>query len=105
MSADFLGLPRSSLLGLPLLSWCAIAALLLVGYFLRYSRTGRASTPQAATPRRRITPGSTPGKCSSSASACPARWRGSAVICGFPASPWRMSMWRTVLNCRSWQPV
>jgi rhamnose transport system permease protein len=33
MSADFLGLPRASLLGLPLLSWCAIAALLLVGYF------------------------------------------------------------------------
>ncbi|MCS4274320.1 rhamnose transport system permease protein [Raoultella sp. BIGb0132] len=42
MSADFLALPRASLLGLPLLSWCAIAALLLVGYFLRYSRTGRA---------------------------------------------------------------
>ena len=42
MSADFLGLPRASLLGLPLLSWCAIAALLVVGYFLRYSRTGRA---------------------------------------------------------------
>ncbi|MDU4365434.1 MAG: ABC transporter permease, partial [Klebsiella oxytoca] len=42
MSADFLGLPRASLLGMPLLSWCAIAALLLVGYFLRYSRTGRA---------------------------------------------------------------
>ena len=42
MSADFLSLPRSTLLGLPLLSWCAIAALLLVGYFLRYSRTGRA---------------------------------------------------------------
>ena len=33
---------RAALLGLPLLSWCAIAALLLVGYFLRYSRTGRA---------------------------------------------------------------
>lgn len=33
MSADFLGLPRASLLGMPLL---------LVGYFLRYSRTGRA---------------------------------------------------------------
>ncbi|MEB6381415.1 ABC transporter permease [Leclercia adecarboxylata] len=42
MGADFLGLPRASLLGLPVLSWCAIAALLLVGYFLRYSRTGRA---------------------------------------------------------------
>lgn len=42
MSADFLGLPRSVLLGLPLLSWCAIAVLLVVGYFLRYSRTGRA---------------------------------------------------------------
>lgn len=42
MSADFLGLPRTPLLGLPLLSWCAIAALLLAGYFLRYSRTGRA---------------------------------------------------------------
>ena len=42
MSADFLGLPRSMLLGLPLLSWCAVAVLLLVGYFLRYSRTGRA---------------------------------------------------------------
>ncbi|MEN0580997.1 ABC transporter permease [Phytobacter palmae] len=42
MSADFLGLPRSSLLGLPLLSWCAIVALFVVGYFLRYSRTGRA---------------------------------------------------------------
>ena len=42
MGADFLGLPRASVLGLPVLSWCAVAALLLVGYFLRYSRTGRA---------------------------------------------------------------
>ncbi|MBV7405835.1 ABC transporter permease [Enterobacter sp. ENT03] len=42
MSSDFLGLPRAAVLGLPLLSWCAVAALLLVGYFLRYSRTGRA---------------------------------------------------------------
>ncbi|WP_285129253.1 ABC transporter permease [Leclercia adecarboxylata] len=42
MGADFLGLPRASVLGLPVLSWCAIAVLLLVGYFLRYSRTGRA---------------------------------------------------------------
>jgi rhamnose transport system permease protein len=42
MSADFLSLPRTSLLGMPVLSWFAIAALLLVGYFLRYSRTGRA---------------------------------------------------------------
>lgn len=42
MSADFLGLPRAVLLGLPVLSWCAIATVLLVGYFLRYSRTGRA---------------------------------------------------------------
>ncbi|MEK5773425.1 hypothetical protein VXE29_23120, partial [Acinetobacter variabilis] len=30
---------------LPILSGCAIAALLLVGYFLRYSRTGRALYP------------------------------------------------------------
>ncbi|MBB1199318.1 ABC transporter permease [Enterobacteriaceae bacterium 89] len=42
MSADFLGLPRASLLGMPVLSWFAIAALFIVGYFLRYSRTGRA---------------------------------------------------------------
>lgn len=42
MSADFLGLPRTPLLGLPLLSWCALIALVAVGYFLRYSRTGRA---------------------------------------------------------------
>lgn len=42
MSGDFLALPRTSLLGMPLLSWCAIAALLIVGYFLLYSRTGRA---------------------------------------------------------------
>lgn len=42
MSADFLGLPRASLLGLPVLSWCAIAALFIIGYFLRYSRTGRS---------------------------------------------------------------
>jgi rhamnose transport system permease protein len=42
MSADFLGLPRAALLGLPVLSWFAIAALFIVGYFLRYSRTGRA---------------------------------------------------------------
>ncbi|MCL2891603.1 ABC transporter permease [Brenneria tiliae] len=42
MSANFLAVPRMVFLGLPLLSWCAIAALLLVGYFLRYSRTGRA---------------------------------------------------------------
>nr|WP_169738120.1 ABC transporter permease [Siccibacter colletis] len=42
MSQAFLALPRTALLGLPVLSWCAIAALLLVGYFLRFSRTGRA---------------------------------------------------------------
>lgn len=42
MSPAFLALPRTVVLGLPLLSWCAVAALLLVGYFLRYSRTGRA---------------------------------------------------------------
>lgn len=42
MSQPFLALPRTVVLGLPLLSWCAIAILLLVGYFLRYSRTGRA---------------------------------------------------------------
>jgi rhamnose transport system permease protein len=42
MSADFLSLPRTSLLGMPVLSWFAIAALFIVGYFLRYSRTGRA---------------------------------------------------------------
>ena len=42
MSPDFLGLPRTPVLGLPLLGWCAIAALILVSYFLRYSRTGRA---------------------------------------------------------------
>lgn len=42
MGAHFLALPRTVVLGLPVLSWCAIAVLLLVGYFLRYSRTGRA---------------------------------------------------------------
>jgi len=42
MSAGFLALPRTAVLGMPLLSWCAVTALLLVGYFLRYSRTGRA---------------------------------------------------------------
>lgn len=42
MSPDFLGLPRTPVLGLPLLGWCAIAVLILVSYFLRYSRTGRA---------------------------------------------------------------
>lgn len=42
MGANFLGLPRTSLLGLPVLSWFAIAVLLIVGYFLRFSRTGRA---------------------------------------------------------------
>ncbi|MBF7978582.1 MULTISPECIES: ABC transporter permease [Rahnella] len=42
MSPDFLSLPRAPFLGLPLLGWCAIVALILVAYFLRYSRTGRA---------------------------------------------------------------
>ncbi|MRS17237.1 ABC transporter permease [Enterobacteriaceae bacterium RIT691] len=42
MSPAFLGLPRALVLGVPVLSWFAIAALLVVGYFLRYSRTGRS---------------------------------------------------------------
>ncbi len=42
MSPPFLGLPRSLFLHLPLLGWSAIAALFAVGYFMRYSRTGRA---------------------------------------------------------------
>ena len=42
MSDSFLVLPRFALLGLPVLSWCAIAAVIVVSYFLRYSRTGRA---------------------------------------------------------------
>ena len=102
MSADFLGLPRASLLGLPLLSWCAIAALLLVGYFLRYSPPAGPCTPRAATRRRRTT-GINAGKCSLSASASPARWPGSAAICGSRASPSPMSMSPAVLNCR-WSP-
>lgn len=42
MSDSFLALPRFALLGLPVLSWCTIAAVIVVSYFLRYSRTGRA---------------------------------------------------------------
>ncbi|XBS71185.1 ABC transporter permease [Acerihabitans sp. KWT182] len=42
MSPAFLGLPRSEFLHLPLLGWSAIAVLLAVAYFMRYSRTGRA---------------------------------------------------------------
>ena len=42
MSDSFLALPRFALLGLPVLSWCAITAVIVVSYFLRYSRTGRA---------------------------------------------------------------
>ncbi|HCC5833608.1 ABC transporter permease [Citrobacter farmeri] len=42
MSDSFLALPRFALLGLPVLSWCAIAAVIVVSYFLRLSRTGRA---------------------------------------------------------------
>ncbi|AUO66568.1 branched-chain amino acid ABC transporter permease [Citrobacter freundii complex sp. CFNIH2] len=42
MSDSFLAVPRFALLGLPVLSWCAIAAVIVVSYFLRYSRTGRA---------------------------------------------------------------
>lgn len=42
MSDNFLALPRFALLGLPVLSWCAIAAVIVVSYFLRHSRTGRA---------------------------------------------------------------
>ncbi|MDL4616028.1 ABC transporter permease [Citrobacter amalonaticus] len=42
MSDSFLAVPRFALLGLPVLSWCAIAAVIVVSYFLRYSRTGRS---------------------------------------------------------------
>lgn len=42
MSGSFLSLPRTPLLGLPILGWCALVLLAVVGYFLRYSRTGRA---------------------------------------------------------------
>jgi hypothetical protein len=59
---------------LPLLSWCAIAALLLVGYFLRYSRTGRALYTAGGNATAAYYTGINAGKCSSSASASPARW-------------------------------
>lgn len=41
MSQNFIELPRHSLLGLPLLSWCGLLMIVLVWCFLRYSRRGR----------------------------------------------------------------
>lgn len=105
MGADFLGLPRASVLGLPVLSWCAIAVLLLVATSCATAAPDGRSTPQAVTPRQRTTPGSTPGKCSSSASAFPVCWPGSAATCGYRALPLRMLTSLTVLNCRWWQPA
>jgi rhamnose transport system permease protein len=42
MSAGFLSLPRSIFLGLPLLSWTAIAIAVAVYLFIRFTRQGRA---------------------------------------------------------------
>ncbi|STR76830.1 L-rhamnose ABC transporter, transmembrane component 2 [Klebsiella pneumoniae] len=103
MSADFLSLPRSPLLGLPLLSWCAIAALLWWVISCATAAPAGPYTPRAATRRRHTTPALTPGKCSSSASVSPARWPASAAICGSRASPSPMSTSPTVLNSR-WSP-
>jgi rhamnose transport system permease protein len=92
-------------LGLPVLSWCAIAALLLVGYFLRYSRTGRALYTAGGNATAAYYTGINAGKMQFVSFCLSGRWPGSAAICGFRASRWRMSMWPTVLNCRWWRPV
>ncbi len=49
------GLPRDTLLGLPMLIWCAAAVVVLALVLLRWRREGGSSTRWAATRRRHCT--------------------------------------------------
>ncbi|MFQ8717323.1 MAG: ABC transporter permease [Enterobacter hormaechei] len=92
--------------GQPVLSWCAIAALLLVGYFLRYSRTGRALYTAGGNATAAYYTGINAGKMHSSlVSAFPVCRPEFCATCGYRALPLRMLTSLTVLNCRWWQPV
>lgn len=42
MSEDFLGIPRSEFLGLPILSWCSVVAIGVIYYLMRHRQLGRS---------------------------------------------------------------
>ena len=50
MQADFLGIPRMLVLGLPILSWVAIAVVILVGFILTRTPFGRSAYAAGGNP-------------------------------------------------------
>ena len=50
MTPTFLDVPRTVVLGLPVLSWCAIAVVVLIAALLRYSPFGRATYAAGGNP-------------------------------------------------------
>ncbi len=76
MSDAFKALPRHVILGLPVMSWVAIALIAIFAVVLIRTPLGRASMPLGATPMPLSMQGSTSAGRSSGPSCCPGRWRG-----------------------------
>ena len=62
MSRSFKALPRTELLGLPLLAWCALATVAAVAVFLSRTPTGRAMYAVGGNPDAAVYTGIDPGR-------------------------------------------
>ena len=88
MSPAFKALPRAVVLGLPVLSWIAVAVIVARLAARRpHRRSAAPSTPSAATRTRRSTPASTSAAPASPPSSSPAPSPASAATSGSRATP------------------